>query len=104
MDHSHHFFVGFLQVVHEADMIDVLKTRPDFCYLCDVAPKDLEPYKAAVGDKCSIQTANTANSDHRNRNGILFKYHKYIDLFICVSLFQVSSNLLVFPTVKHFFF
>ena len=28
------------QVVHEADMIEVLKTRPDFCYLCDVAPKD----------------------------------------------------------------
>ena len=28
------------QVVHEGDMIEVLKTRPDFCYLCDVAPKD----------------------------------------------------------------
>lgn len=32
-------------------MIEVLKTRSDFCYLCDVAPKDIEPYKAAVGDK-----------------------------------------------------
>ncbi|CAE7944377.1 serA [Symbiodinium necroappetens] len=39
------------EVVHEADMIEVLKTRTDFCYLCDVAPKDIEPYKAAVGDK-----------------------------------------------------
>lgn len=39
------------EVVHEGDMIEVLKTRPDFCYLCDVAPKDIEPYKAAVGDK-----------------------------------------------------
>eukprot|EP00931_Biecheleriopsis_adriatica_P058546 TRINITY_DN3488_c0_g1_i1.p1 TRINITY_DN3488_c0_g1~~TRINITY_DN3488_c0_g1_i1.p1 ORF type:complete len:318 (+),score=105.47 TRINITY_DN3488_c0_g1_i1:84-1037(+) len=39
------------EVVHEADMAEVLKARPDFCYLCDVAPKDVEPMKAAVGDK-----------------------------------------------------
>lgn len=35
-----------VEVVHEADMLDVLKTRTDFCYLCDVAPKDIEPFKA----------------------------------------------------------
>eukprot|EP00438_Fugacium_kawagutii_P019131 Skav231202 [mRNA] locus=scaffold2432:66920:70976:+ [translate_table: standard] len=40
-----------VEVVHEADMLDILKTRQDFCYLCDVAPKDIEPFKAAVGDK-----------------------------------------------------
>jgi len=40
-----------VEVVHEADMLDILKTRTDFCYLCDVAPKDIEPFKAAVGDK-----------------------------------------------------
>lgn len=36
-----------VEVVHEADMLDVLKTRTDFCYLCDVAPKDIEPFKAS---------------------------------------------------------
>ncbi|CAK9099240.1 unnamed protein product [Durusdinium trenchii] len=40
-----------VEVVHEADMLEVLSTRSDFCYLCDVAPKDIEPFKAAVGDK-----------------------------------------------------
>mmetsp|Transcript_27223 Transcript_27223/g.47237 ORF Transcript_27223/g.47237 Transcript_27223/m.47237 type:complete len:319 (-) Transcript_27223:40-996(-) len=39
------------EVVHEAEMIELLKERPDFCYLCDVAPKNLEEMKAAVGDK-----------------------------------------------------
>mmetsp|Transcript_39754 Transcript_39754/g.69834 ORF Transcript_39754/g.69834 Transcript_39754/m.69834 type:complete len:319 (-) Transcript_39754:87-1043(-) len=39
------------EVVHEDDMVELLKTRPDFCYLCDVAPKKLEEMKAAVGDK-----------------------------------------------------
>jgi D-3-phosphoglycerate dehydrogenase len=39
------------EVVNEADMVEVLKTRPDFNYLCDVAPKNIEPMKEAVGDK-----------------------------------------------------
>jgi len=39
------------EVVHEADMVALLKERPDICYLCDVAPKDIEPMKEAVGDK-----------------------------------------------------
>jgi len=39
------------EVVNEADMVEVLKTRSDFNYLCDVAPKDPEPMKEAVGDK-----------------------------------------------------
>lgn len=39
------------EVVHEADMAEMLKERADFCYLCDVAPKNLEAMKAAVGDK-----------------------------------------------------
>ena len=39
-------FPDSLLTVPQADMIEVLKTRPDFCYLCDVAPKDIEPYKA----------------------------------------------------------
>lgn len=37
------------EVVNEADMVEVLKTRTDFNYLCDVAPKETEPMKEAVG-------------------------------------------------------
>merc|ERR1712228_644928 len=39
------------EVVHEAELLEVLKESPDFCYLCDVAPKNLEEIKALVGDK-----------------------------------------------------
>jgi len=40
-----------MEVVNEADMAEVLKTRPDFNYLCDVGVKDAAPLKEAVGDK-----------------------------------------------------
>jgi len=40
-----------MEVVNEADMIQVLKDRPDFNYLCDVGVKDKEALEAAVGDK-----------------------------------------------------
>jgi len=39
------------EVVHEAELLEVFKERPDFCYLCDVAPKNAEEIKALVGDK-----------------------------------------------------
>lgn len=39
------------EVVNEADMVEVLKNKPDFNYLCDVAPKNPEPMQEAVGDK-----------------------------------------------------
>jgi D-3-phosphoglycerate dehydrogenase len=39
------------EVVHEGDMLDILKERPDICYLCDVAPKNIDAIKEAVGDK-----------------------------------------------------
>merc|ERR1711912_199653 len=37
------------EVVNEADMVEVLKNRADFNYLCDVAPKDPQPMIDAVG-------------------------------------------------------
>jgi len=40
-----------MEVVHEAQMLEVLKERPDFCYLCDVGFKAQEEAKAIVGDK-----------------------------------------------------
>merc|ERR1712232_561540 len=39
------------EVVHEAELVEVLKERPDFCYLCDVGFKATEEVKALVGDK-----------------------------------------------------
>merc|ERR1719221_779494 len=39
------------EVVHEAELLEVLRERPDFCYLCDVTPKNAEEVKALVGDK-----------------------------------------------------
>merc|ERR1719145_490299 len=38
------------EVVHEAEMLEVLKEKPDFCYLCDVGFKATEEAKAAVRD------------------------------------------------------
>merc|ERR1719183_996556 len=40
-----------VEVVHEGDLLEVLKARPDFSYLSDVAPKNTEDVKALVGDK-----------------------------------------------------
>jgi len=40
-----------MEVVNEGDMAEMLKTRPDFNYLCDVGVKDAAPLKEAVGDK-----------------------------------------------------
>jgi len=40
-----------VEVVHEAELLEVLKERQDVCYLSDVAPKNAEEVKALVGDK-----------------------------------------------------
>jgi len=39
------------EVVHESDMLALLKDRSDLCYLSDVAPKNAAEMEAAVGDK-----------------------------------------------------
>merc|ERR1712113_1112381 len=36
---------------NEKDMVQILKDRTDFCYLCDVGVKDEQAFKEAVGDK-----------------------------------------------------
>merc|ERR1712066_616618 len=40
-----------VEVIHEADLLEVLKECPDFCYLSDVAPKNEAAVKELVGDK-----------------------------------------------------
>merc|ERR1719181_1437107 len=37
-------------VIHEGDLLDVLKERSDFCYLADVTPSNAEQVKQAMGD------------------------------------------------------
>jgi len=39
------------EVVHEGDILQVFKDRADFCYLCDVAPKNEQEIKTLLGDK-----------------------------------------------------
>lgn len=40
-----------VEVVHEPELLEVFKERPDFCYLSDVEPKNSAAIKEAVGDK-----------------------------------------------------
>merc|ERR1712087_436910 len=39
------------EVIDEAGMLEILKERSDFCYLCDVPPKNADAMKEVVGDK-----------------------------------------------------
>jgi len=39
------------EIVHEMELLELTKERGDFCYLTDVAPKNLDDLKLAVGDK-----------------------------------------------------
>merc|ERR1712019_88937 len=39
------------EVINEPDMVQILKDRTDFNYLCDVGVKDEQAFKEAVGDK-----------------------------------------------------
>merc|ERR1712176_870057 len=39
------------EVINEPDMVQILKDRTDFCYLCDVGVKDEQAFKEAVGGK-----------------------------------------------------
>merc|ERR1719352_2115733 len=38
------------EVVHEAEMLELVKERSDFCYLSDVPPKNADEVKKVVGD------------------------------------------------------
>jgi len=39
------------EVVHEGDILQMMKDRKDFCYLSDVCPKNAEEIKKVLGDK-----------------------------------------------------
>jgi len=48
------------EIVNEADILQMLKDRSDFCYLSDVAPKNADEMKAALGDKYMKRAVFTA--------------------------------------------
>merc|ERR1719422_206826 len=39
------------EVVHEGELLEMFRERPDFCYLCDVTPNNAQEIKELVGDK-----------------------------------------------------
>jgi len=41
------------EVVHEDDLLAIFESRPDFGYVADVQPKNLDAIKAALGDKAA---------------------------------------------------
>jgi D-3-phosphoglycerate dehydrogenase len=48
------------EVVHEADLVELVKSRADFCYLSDVAPKNAAEVQEAAGDKFGKRIIFTA--------------------------------------------
>merc|ERR1712190_562343 len=49
-----------VEVVHEAELLEVLKERSDFVYLSDVAPKNKDKVKELLGDKFDKRCVFTA--------------------------------------------
>merc|ERR1719440_526906 len=48
------------EVVHEGDILQMFKDRPDFAYLSDVAPKNAAEIKKVIGDKYMKRAIFTA--------------------------------------------
>jgi D-3-phosphoglycerate dehydrogenase len=49
-----------VEVVHEAELLEVFKEKPDFVYLSDVAPKNTAAVKELLGDKFGKRCVFTA--------------------------------------------
>merc|ERR1712151_1472357 len=74
------------EVVHEAELLEVAVARPDFCYLSDVAPTNLEELKAAVGDKFGKRLIVTkkkmgAQTLEANNNAGVAAANQIVDFF-----------------------
>jgi D-3-phosphoglycerate dehydrogenase len=85
------------EIVNEADILAMFKDRPDFCYLSDVAPKNADEIKAALGDKYmkrAIFTAKKmgAQTGEANNNAGVAAANQIIDFFEKgVTKFQVKA-------------
>lgn len=74
------------EVVHEAQMLEVLKERSDFCYLSDVPPKNAEEVKTLVGDKFMKRVIFTkkkmgAQTLEANNNAGVAAANQIVDFF-----------------------
>merc|ERR1712217_748588 len=74
------------EVVHEGELLEVFKERPDFCYLCDVTPKNAEEIKALVGDKYMKRVISTkkkmgAQTIEANNNAGVAAANQIVDFF-----------------------
>merc|ERR1711879_1143371 len=85
------------EVIHEAELLEVLKERKDFCYLADVAPKNAEEIKTLVGDKFMKRVIFTkkkmgAQTIEANNNAGVAAANQIVDFFNKgVPKFQVKA-------------
>merc|ERR1712066_1001375 len=85
------------EVVHEGEMLEVLKERPDFCYLCDVGFKATDEVKTLVGDKYMKRVLFTkkkmgAQTLEANNNAGIAAANQIVDFFEKgITKFQVKE-------------
>jgi D-3-phosphoglycerate dehydrogenase len=64
------------EVVHEDELLEMFETRPDFGYVADVIPKNVDAIKAKLGDKfksrcfCTAKKMGAQTSEANNNAGI----------------------------------
>jgi len=64
------------EVVHEDDLLAIFEARPDFGYVADVIPKNVDAIKAKLGDKfksrcfCTAKKMGAQTSEANNNAGI----------------------------------
>jgi len=75
-----------VEIVHEGELLEVLKERPDFSYLSDVAPKNADAVKELVGDKYGKRVVFTkkkmgAQTLEANNNAGVAAANQIVDFF-----------------------
>jgi len=64
------------EVIHEDDLLATFESRPDFGYVADVIPKNMDAIKAALGDSfkkrcfCTAKKMGAQTSEANNNAGI----------------------------------
>merc|ERR1712232_548132 len=74
------------EVVREADLLEILKERPDMCYLADVPPKNIDAVKELVGDKYMKRVIFTkkkmgAQTEEANNNAGIAAANQIVGFF-----------------------
>jgi D-3-phosphoglycerate dehydrogenase len=85
------------EIVNEAEILEMFKARPDFCYLSDVTPKNAAAIKEFLGDKYmkkAIFTAKKmgAQTGEANNNAGVAAANQIVDFFEKgITKFQVKA-------------